>query len=104
MIEFEQILGRGTRLNDGKDYCTIYDFVKAHHHFSDPEWDGDPLEPEPKKPMQSGERPGPPYEVEPSGGNTGTAPNYCQRVTANDRAPRAREPALRRTPASSPVG
>lgn len=24
-----------------------YDFVKAHHHFSDPEWDGEPLEPEP---------------------------------------------------------
>lgn len=42
MIEFKQIIGRGTRLYDGKDYFTIYDFVKAHHHFSDPEWDGDP--------------------------------------------------------------
>ncbi|MCP9818598.1 DEAD/DEAH box helicase family protein [Synechococcus sp. Cruz-9H2] len=40
MIEFKQIIGRGTRLFDGKDYFTIYDFVKAHHHFSDPEWDG----------------------------------------------------------------
>ena len=40
MIEFKQIIGRGTRLYDGKDYFTIYDFVKAHHHFSDPEWDG----------------------------------------------------------------
>jgi type I restriction enzyme, R subunit len=48
MIEFKQIIGRGTRLYDGKDYFTIYDFVKAHHHFSDPEWDGEPLEPEPK--------------------------------------------------------
>ena len=47
MIEFKQIIGRGTRLYDGKDYFTIYDFVKAHHHFSDPEWDGEPLEPEP---------------------------------------------------------
>jgi type I restriction enzyme, R subunit len=50
MIEFKQIIGRGTRLFDGKDYFTIYDFVKAHHHFSDPEWDGEPLEPEPVKP------------------------------------------------------
>lgn len=47
MIEFKQIIGRGTRLFDGKDYFTIYDFVKAHHHFSDPEWDGEPIAPEP---------------------------------------------------------
>jgi type I restriction enzyme R subunit len=46
MIEFKQIIGRGTRLFEGKDYFTIYDFVKAHHHFSDPEWDGEPEEPE----------------------------------------------------------
>jgi len=25
MIEFKQIIGRGTRLFDGKDYFTIYD-------------------------------------------------------------------------------
>lgn len=47
MIEFKQIIGRGTRLYYGKDYFTIYDFVKAYRHFSDPEWDGEPLEPEP---------------------------------------------------------
>ncbi|MDZ4780187.1 MAG: DEAD/DEAH box helicase family protein [Planctomycetia bacterium] len=47
IIEFKQIVGRGTRLYDGKDYFTIYDFVKAHHHFSDPEWDGEPLAEEP---------------------------------------------------------
>ncbi len=41
MIEFKQIIGRGTRLYDGKDYFTIYDFVKAHKLFNDPEWDGD---------------------------------------------------------------
>lgn len=46
MIEFKQIIGRGTRLYDGKEYFTIYDFVKAHHHFADKEWDGEPLEPE----------------------------------------------------------
>jgi type I restriction enzyme R subunit len=47
MIEFKQIIGRGTRLFDGKDYFTIYDFVRAHHHFNDPSWDGEPIEPEP---------------------------------------------------------
>ncbi|MCB9989325.1 MAG: DEAD/DEAH box helicase family protein [Rhodospirillales bacterium] len=47
MIEFKQIVGRGTRLFDGKDYFTIYDFVKAYEHFNDPEWDGEPVEPEP---------------------------------------------------------
>ena len=42
MIEFKQIVGRGTRLFDGKEFFTIYDFVDAYHHFSDPEWDGEP--------------------------------------------------------------
>lgn len=45
MIEFKQIIGRGTRLFDGKDYFTVYDFVKAHHLFSDPAWDGEPEDP-----------------------------------------------------------
>jgi type I restriction enzyme R subunit len=56
MIEFKQIIGRGTRLYDGKDYFTIYDFVKAHHHFSDPDWDGD-VEPEPTQPRPVVPRP-----------------------------------------------
>jgi len=43
MIEFKQIIGRGTRLFEGKDYFTIYDFVRAHHHFNDAEWDGEPV-------------------------------------------------------------
>lgn len=42
MIEFKQIIGRGTRLFEGKDYFTIIDFVDAHHHFADSEWDGEP--------------------------------------------------------------
>ena len=50
MIEFKQIIGRGTRLFDGKEFFTIYDYVDAYHHFADPEWDGDPVDPEPKKP------------------------------------------------------
>lgn len=76
MIEFKQIIGRGTRLYDGKDYFTIYDFVKAHHHFSDPEWDGEPLapeEPEPRSPrpgsggadVPAGEPAPPPYAEPP---------------------------------------
>lgn len=48
MVEFKQIVGRGTRLFDSKDYFTLFDFVKAHEHFQDPAWDGEPLEPEPK--------------------------------------------------------
>lgn len=43
MIEFKQIIGRGTRLYDGKYYFTIYDFVKAYENFNDPTWDGDPV-------------------------------------------------------------
>ena len=47
IIEFKQIVGRGTRLFDGKEFFTIYDFVGAYQQFSHPEWDGEPLEPEP---------------------------------------------------------
>ena len=68
MIEFKQIIGRGTRLFDGKEYFTIYDFVDAYHHFADPEWDGEPIEPEPKQPREPKEprdivrEPEPPYD------------------------------------------
>ena len=67
MIEFKQIIGRGTRLYDGKDYFTIYDFVKAHRHFSDPEWDGEPIEPEPReqRPPQEGDGKKPPIVQDP---------------------------------------
>ncbi len=60
MIEFKQIIGRGTRLYEGKDYFTIYDFVKAHHHFNDPEWDGEPAAPEPAAPAYSPSADAPP--------------------------------------------
>ena len=59
MIEFKQIIGRGTRLYDGKDYFTILDFVKAYEHFNDPEWDGEPLEPEPPGQPRPEPEPGP---------------------------------------------
>jgi type I restriction enzyme R subunit len=61
MIEFKQIVGRGTRLFDGKEFFTIYDFVDAYHHFADPDWDGEPIEPEaggvtePKEPYKTRE-------------------------------------------------
>ncbi|MBI5824037.1 MAG: DEAD/DEAH box helicase family protein [Chloroflexi bacterium] len=67
MIEFKQIIGRGTRLFDGKEYFTIYDFVDAHHHFADPEWDGEPEEPVEKpepidRPPRTTQEPPEPYE------------------------------------------
>ena len=80
MIEFKQIIGRGTRLFDGKDYFTIYDFVKAYEHFNDPEWDGDPLEPDPPgqprgKPDGKGEG-----EPDPTGGDGGEGDPPKQRL------------------------
>jgi type I restriction enzyme R subunit len=68
MIEFKQIIGRGTRTYDGKDHFTIYDFVKAHENFNDPEWDGEPIPPEgPVRPP-----PGPkPDPVDPPEGGDG---------------------------------
>ncbi|WP_424984627.1 EcoAI/FtnUII family type I restriction enzme subunit R [Microbulbifer sp. S227A] len=62
MIEFKQIIGRGTRTYEGKDFFTIWDFVKAHENFNDPEWDGEPLAPEPPngpRPPVDPPRPGP---------------------------------------------
>ena len=41
IVEFKQIIGRGTRLFDKKYYFTIYDFVGACNMFKDPDWDGD---------------------------------------------------------------
>ena len=71
MIEFKQIIGRGTRTYDGKDFFTIWDFVKAHENFNDPEWDGPPEEVTPPKPRQPrGEEPQPePPEPPELGGN-----------------------------------
>ncbi len=48
MVEFKQIIGRGTRLFDGKEFFTIYDYVGASLKFSDADWDGPPEEPTPK--------------------------------------------------------
>ena len=93
MIEFKQIIGRGTRLYDGKDYFTIYDFVKAHHHFSDPEWDGEPLEPEPKTTAQDRAAP-PPVRSDRSA--RGRLPS-----TRRDRRSRSSWPTARSAPSST---
>ena len=63
MIEFKQIIGRGTRLFEDKFYFTIVDFVGASANFSDPEWDGEPIPEEPpeeklEKPFEPGEETG----------------------------------------------
>lgn len=72
MVEFKQIIGRGTRVFDGKDFFTIIDFVGATNLFYDAEWDGEPEAPEgegsgsdpkpkpPRKPKVT--EPGEPYE------------------------------------------
>lgn len=77
MIEFKQIIGRGTRLFEGKDYFTIYDFVKAYEHFEDPEWDGEPLEPEP--PGGDGGN-GDNGDGEPPGGDNGEPPEPKKKI------------------------
>jgi len=83
MIEFKQIIGRGTRLFDGKDYFTIYDFVEAHHHFNDPEWDGEPVAPEPKPEPPRPPRPPRPPEPGPGPG-PGPEPRKMVKVKLAD--------------------
>ncbi len=75
MIEFKQIIGRGTRTFEGKDFFTIWDFVKAHENFEDPEWDGPPLPPEGPPPEPPTTPPEPPEGPEPPGeGGDGPEP------------------------------
>jgi type I restriction enzyme R subunit len=52
MIEFKQIIGRGTRLYEGKDFFTIHDFENASALFHDPDWDGEPEDPTPPEPKE----------------------------------------------------
>jgi type I restriction enzyme R subunit len=86
MIEFKQIVGRGTRLYDGKYYFTIYDFVKAYHHFSDPEWDGEPVAPEPAEEPEARVRPDPPPEVPGPGPAPGPRPQRIKIKLADGKA------------------
>jgi type I restriction enzyme R subunit len=63
MVEFKQIIGRGTRVFDGKDYFTIVDFRGATNKFYDEEWDGDPVDVD----TLVSEPPPPPYGGQASG-------------------------------------
>lgn len=56
MIEFKQIIGRGTRLYEGKDFFTIHDFENASALFHDPDWDGEPEDPTPIEPKEPSEK------------------------------------------------
>ncbi len=66
MIEFKQIIGRGTRLYEGKDHFTVYDFVRAYEHFADPEWDGEPEDPATPMPPDSPAEPSPGGDGDPA--------------------------------------
>ncbi len=68
MIEFKQIIGRGTRTYEGKYFFTIWDFVKAYENFEDPSWDGPALPPDGPTPSP---RPKPPVDVPGPGGPGG---------------------------------
>ena len=64
MIEFKQIIGRGTRIYEDTDkfFFTLIDFRGATRHFADPEFDGEPVqiyEPEEDEPIA------PPLDGEP---------------------------------------
>ena len=74
MVEFKQIVGRGTRVFDGKDYFNILDFRGATNRFYDSDWDGDPIDIDtPTEPPKAKEPPPPPYGgTSPEGGESGT--------------------------------
>ena len=80
MIEFKQIVGRGTRIHEdaGKLWFTIMDFRKATELFADPAFDGEPVvvyEP------GGGEPPVPPDDETGEGGDDG-GPNRRPRPAA----------------------
>jgi type I restriction enzyme R subunit len=85
IIEFKQIIGRGTRLYDGKDYFTIYDFVRAHQLFTDPEWDGEPVAPDPATPPID-PPPRPPAPPGPPGPGPGPRPTRTKIKLADGKA------------------
>ncbi|REE67024.1 type I restriction enzyme R subunit [Paenibacillus taihuensis] len=94
MIEFKQIIGRGTRIREdfGKLYFTIIDFRNVTKLFADPDFDGDPViimtppegggippEDEPgdggdNEGEPGGETPGGGFGIPPGGGGGGEPP------------------------------
>jgi type I restriction enzyme R subunit len=65
MVEFKQIIGRGTRLYPDKDklWFTILDYAGATRLFADPNFDGEPERIIEERIYPSGEEPEPPAEV-----------------------------------------
>lgn len=68
MTEFKQIIGRGTRLDEGrgKTFFTIIDFRGVTNLFADPAFDGDPVEvidpdKDPRTPLPPKDDPKPPF-------------------------------------------
>lgn len=72
ITEFKQIIGRGTRLYDSKDFFTIIDFTGATELFQDPQWDG-PMEPAETRPVLV-EEPGETYTKSPRENTVETNP------------------------------
>ncbi|MGO8692817.1 MAG: EcoAI/FtnUII family type I restriction enzme subunit R [Rectinemataceae bacterium] len=90
MMEFKQIIGRGTRINEdyGKFYFTIMDFRGATALFADPDFDGEPVRiyepkegepvvpPDEDRPMEVRETPDP-FETEGPGGDGSGTNEQC---------------------------
>jgi type I restriction enzyme R subunit len=83
MIEFKQIIGRGTRLFEGKHYFTIIDFVNAYHLFNDPEWDGIP-EDAPEAPPKIPPIDRPPKDTPGGGGEDDEPPEQRLKIKLSD--------------------
>ncbi|MCI5209040.1 MAG: restriction endonuclease subunit R, partial [Candidatus Electrothrix sp. ATG2] len=92
MIEFKQIIGRGTRLFEGKEYFTLYDFVQAYHHFNDQEWDGEPEELLIEQAEEQGDSPSP---VDPDAGENTAEPDPDY-DTADDSSDQPEKPQITR--------
>lgn len=70
MIEFKQIIGRGTRIYTDKYYFTIWDFVQAFKKYSQPDWDGEPVCPKcGNNPCTCQKKTNKPYTTQESGDN-----------------------------------
>ncbi len=91
LIEFKQIVGRGTRIHEdtGKLWFTVMDFKRATELFADPDFDGDPVviyEPGPDEPVNPPDPEGdPPGEPDP-----GPAPPALVQAPVQARTPGVR--------------
>jgi type I restriction enzyme R subunit len=79
IVEFKQIIGRGTRLFEGKDFFTIIDFTGASNRFYDKDWDGPSIDEEPggkPEPKKREQKPYPPDDEPPTGPSEPESPKY----------------------------